>query len=202
MREIWKTIDEAPDYKVSNLGRVSSFRVYKEGYILKQKSDKDGYLEIQLTVAHGKKIWRRVHRLVANAFIPNPDNLPIVNHKDGNVKNNSVDNLEWCTNSYNISYSYRVLGKTWDKIRIGRAYTFHRVRATNIETGETQQFDCINDCARYYGVDDCCIRQRVYGRYRNPSNHPNSSLNNIFFESVGKSSNDHPSGALTQQEQG
>lgn len=72
---------------------------------LKQRESPDGYM--QVTVGIGNQRTKiSVHRLVALAFIPNPDNLPEVNHKDFNRKNNSVYNLEWCTHLYNIKYSY------------------------------------------------------------------------------------------------
>lgn len=67
---------------------------------------KHGYADIQLT--KNKKItWFRLHRLVAEAFIPNPDSLPLVNHKDENPLNNKVSNLEWCTYKHNNNYGTR-----------------------------------------------------------------------------------------------
>ena len=70
---------------------------------MKLREDKDGYLEVGM-YKDGKRYFRRAHRVVAEAFIPNPKHLPQINHKDGNVKNNNVDNLEWCTAKYNLSY--------------------------------------------------------------------------------------------------
>lgn len=99
MNEEWKVI-EGYDfaYRVSSLGRVEGTRglmkPYDNGY---------GYLIVELK-QQGKKKHKRVHRLVAEAFIPNEDNLPMVNHKDEDKTNNFVENLEWCTNNYNINY--------------------------------------------------------------------------------------------------
>lgn len=97
--EVWKDIDGYDGlYQVSNMGRVKSFKWGKER-ILKPYETGNGYLRVELQSKPFK-----LHRLVAQAFIPNPDNLPFVNHKDENPKNNMVDNLEWCDNKYNINY--------------------------------------------------------------------------------------------------
>lgn len=105
-------------YQVSNLGRVRApqkvikggryncLRTLKE-CILKQYPNKFGYLFVRLS-KQGKYKNFRVNRLVAMAFIPNPNNLPVVNHKNENILNNSVDNLEWCSIAYNNNYATRV----------------------------------------------------------------------------------------------
>lgn len=87
-------------YEVSNLGNVMSLR---SGKLLKQSTNKGGYKMLSLT-KNGKSTCFSVHRLVAMTFLPNPDNLPEVNHKDENPGNNFVDNLEWCTRKYNLNY--------------------------------------------------------------------------------------------------
>lgn len=68
--------------------------------------DTVGYYQCNLKDSNGKKYYKRVHRLVANTFIANPNNLPQVNHKDGNKLNNNINNLEWCTNSDNTQHGY------------------------------------------------------------------------------------------------
>lgn len=113
MKEIWKDIHGYEQrYQVSNIGRIKSLkRVCKRGNnhkpvnecILKPGNNK-GYMTVALS-KNGNVKYFQVHRLVAEAFIPNPDNLPCVNHKDENSLNNNVDNLEWCTYSYNNSYN-------------------------------------------------------------------------------------------------
>ena len=101
--EEWKDIDEYEGlYQVSNLGRVKSLKFGKER-ILKPDTILNGYLRVQLW-KNSKGIRYLVHRLVAQAFIDNPDKLPMINHKDENPSNNCVDNLEWCTHKYNINY--------------------------------------------------------------------------------------------------
>lgn len=102
-------------YSVSNLGRVKANariiqtaagpRKYKERLLLPEVTA-DGYLRVALCNA-GIKKRVFVHRLVAEAFLPNPDKLPVINHKDENPKNNCVENLEWCTIAYNNAYNNR-----------------------------------------------------------------------------------------------
>jgi hypothetical protein len=92
-------------YAVSNYGNVKSLKFGKEK-ILKPRADGDGYLYVTFC-KNGKMKHHKVHRLVASAFIENPDNLPQVNHKDENPSNNNADNLEWCTQEYNHNYGTR-----------------------------------------------------------------------------------------------
>lgn len=91
-------------YKISNYGRIYS--IQKRKY-LRPKSNGRGYLQIELTKEKNHKM-HYVHRLVAEAFIENPDNLPQVNHKDENKKNNATENLEWCSAKHNLSYGTRI----------------------------------------------------------------------------------------------
>lgn len=129
--EIWKDIPEEEwraipgyegYYEVSSLGNVRSLDkeikanlvnneyVNRPGRILKQKEVK-GYKTVSLCVDYEATTWR-VHRLVAMAFIPNPDSKPQVNHIDGNPSNNCVNNLEWCTAKENQWHRRNILGKT------------------------------------------------------------------------------------------
>lgn len=109
MKEVWKDIQNYEGlYQVSNLGRIKSFRKstkhrWEDEYILKPSLANNGYCQVTLydnTVRH--KFL--VHRLVAEAFLPNPNGYPQVNHKDENPLNNAANNLEWCTAEYNNAY--------------------------------------------------------------------------------------------------
>ena len=110
--EEWKNIPEFEGYQISNIGRVRSidrFSGNRKGIIkgkeLVQTSNKRRYLEVRL-FKNNKSTAKVIHRLVANAFIPNPESKPQVNHIDGNKLNNRVDNLEWMSNSENQKHAY------------------------------------------------------------------------------------------------
>ena len=146
MEEIWKPVKGFEGYyEVSDLGRVRSIdrvvvdtvrnceRLLK-GKILIQRDNGNGYKGVQFCKEH-KLCNKYVHRLVAEAFIPNKDNLPQVNHKDEDKSNNRVDNLEWCSQLYNNLYGSRMerqvntrklknehpeLFKTEDKVKVER----------------------------------------------------------------------------------
>ena len=145
--EIWKLVADYPNYSVSNYGRV---RNNKTGYILKPLEVGFGYVVVELWNKNGPKS-KKIHRLVAEAFLPNPDKKPQVNHIDGNKKNNRLDNLEWVTASENMKHSYD------SKIRVS-----HQERPVRIvETGEI--FKSVKECAEKIEGHDCdisrCLRQ-------------------------------------------
>lgn len=124
MTEAWRDIKDYENlYQVSNFGNVRSIdRVIKQynysakkdkiyiykGKILTQGIDRNHYARVVLSKNNKQKHFM-VHRLVAEAFIPNSNNLPYINHKDENSLNNVCTNLEWCTQKYNINYGTRTL---------------------------------------------------------------------------------------------
>ena len=104
--EVWKDVSGYEGmYEVSNLGRVKSLKQGKER-ILKPKTEKCGHLHVGL-YKNGEQKKYYVHRLVAQVFLSNPQNLPMINHKDDNPSNNQVENLEFCTAKYNSNYGTR-----------------------------------------------------------------------------------------------
>jgi hypothetical protein len=114
--------------------------------------DKDGYLKTAFRV-DGKRYYRRVHRLVAETFLNNPNNYPVVNHKNGIKDDNRVENLEWCTVAENTQHAFDVLG------RIGQnGGTNKRVAKINKETGELLEvFESIKEAADSVNTKTTCI---------------------------------------------
>lgn len=98
---MWKQTQINPRYEVNELGEV---RTISSGHIKAQKTDRYGYKVVCLSEGRDKRKYATVHRLVAQAFIPNPHGYPQVNHKDENKANNCVENLEWCDAHYNSHY--------------------------------------------------------------------------------------------------
>lgn len=134
MNEEWREIVGCPGYLVSNFGRVKGPR----GKILKLLDNGNGYK--QFSFGHGHKKY--VHRSVVAAFIPNPDGRKCINHKDGDKANNNVNNLEWCSYSYNNHHSYAFLGRTDPRSK----------KVRNVTTGEI--FDSIRSASRFAGQDN------------------------------------------------
>ena len=135
--EIWKNIIDFEKYSVSNFGRIKN---NETGYILKGGFDKDGYKQVTLC-KNNKQYNRRICRLVAQAFIPNPNNFPQVNHKDENKSNDNVCNLEWCNAEYNNNYGNKIKNakNTKNVICIETNELFNSIRqlAQKINTSHT-----------------------------------------------------------------
>ena len=110
-RPKWKDIvGYENEYQINQFGEIRTLKdspkLKKYDVLKPQISKRNGYV-YQMLYKNGKEKLLRVHRLVAMAFLPNPNNLPQVNHKDGNKQNNSVDNLEWCEQSDNMKHAYK-----------------------------------------------------------------------------------------------
>ena len=167
MKEIWKDIKDYEGlYQVSNLSRVRSlerWEMLKNGYsrsrkgrILKTHIDKYGYERVML-YKDGKQKLKQVHRLVAEAFIPNPDNLPCVNHKDENPLNNVVSNLEWCTYKYNINYGTAIERRS-EKMTNGKLSK--KVFQYDLEGNFIREWESVHEAGRngfnQAHIIDCC----------------------------------------------
>lgn len=148
--EIWKVINGFPNYSVSNEGHIKN---NKTGKILSPCTDTNGYLLVGL-YREGKRSTKRIHKLVAEAFIQNPLNLHDVNHKDGNKSNNHETNLEYCTRSYNMLHSSRTLGKKPRKPYVKPVVC--------IESGET--YANIETAAKAVGRSSMAIRKCLNGQ--------------------------------------
>ena len=133
--------------KIISCSKVSGFLILKEKY-KKPFKKANGYYQINLTKDGFKRNYY-VHRLVAETFIPNPNNYPEVNHKDENPANNHVENLEWCTASYNCRYS--------DIGGMLRELRGDKLKITNIVTNESQIFNSKREAAYYLKGSDAGI---------------------------------------------
>ena len=157
MIEVFKDVPGYEElYQVSNLGNVKSLIT---GKILSPGINTCGYLHVILC-KNGKQKYYLIHRLVAQAFIPNPDNYPEVNHKDKNRQNNCVDNLEWCTTQYNVEYSRAKQVAQYD-LNGNLIATWKSVREIERQTGFLQ--GSISDCCR--GHRNCKTMYGYIWRY-------------------------------------
>lgn len=168
-KEIWKDIPGYEGfYQVSNIGRVRSLdRVTKKwdgerlskGIIMKQAANIKGYLFVQLFKDGVGKI-KTVHRLVAEAFLPNDGRLPQINHKDENKRNNCVENLEWCDGLYNARYGTR-------NLRAG-ASSSKAVIVTKSDGGEYGTYSSLGDAAKAVGRSKASICNYIKAGGRSP----------------------------------
>lgn len=163
--EEWRDIEDYKGfYQVSNLGRVRSLPVKNKtkrlsGKVLVKMSNNSGYELVNLS----RKIFY-VHRLVAKAFIENPNDYPCVNHKDENKANNIADNLEWCTHKYNSNYGTRK-----ERIALNES---RKIVQYDLSGNKIKEWISATEAARYYGVrrwtiSGCCAgRQHTSCGYK------------------------------------
>ena len=157
--EIWKDVVGYEGlYKVSNKGNVHSVarkdsmgRKWGGVTLRPSHNNTGGYLSVDL-YKNGTRKKKRVHRLVAEVFIPNPNNYSEINHKDENKTNNHVENLEWCTSKYNINHGTRT------------ERTSKKVRAINIKTGVVTTFSSTAESGRK-GYDQGAVSKASRGIY-------------------------------------
>jgi len=156
MNEKWKDVKGYEGlYQVSNLGRVKTFNYKNHGTEeLLALTDNDGYYTVHIC---GEK-RPKVHRWVAEAFIPNPNNLPEVNHKDEDGHNNCVDNLEWCTSIYNNNYGTR-------NKRIAEKLSRPVLQFT-LDGAFVKEWASTRDIERSLGIMHTCISSCCLGKYK------------------------------------
>ncbi len=161
MEEIWKdVIGFESYYEVSSFGRVRRKRSYNRLHtdgILRHRLRR-GYLAVELCV-NSKQYSCSVHRLVAEAFISNPLNLPCINHKDENKLNNKVDNLEWCTYKYNTNYGDCIRRRALSRKLNGK--TCIPVQVLDINGNYIAEFRNIAECASFYKTSTTQIRRCI-----------------------------------------
>ena len=159
--EIWRALPGVPGVEISTLGNVRTLdravstekrTQFVKGRVLKQQKNNKGYPIVSIPV-DGKWIKKAVHRLIAQTFLTNPDNLPMVNHKDCDRTNNNVDNLEFCTASYNRQYQEK-FGKALSKPAF----------AINLKMLEASHFNSQIEASRVLGVNVGNISSVIKGR--------------------------------------
>lgn len=168
---IWKDIPGYEGhYQASTDGRIRSAtktvnvrngKAVKKGKELKQFMLRKGYCGVNLSV-EGRAHTKSVHRLIAITFIPNPDNLPCINHKDENPKNNCVDNLEWCTYAYNNAYGScraKAAQARMNNVRMSRAVLQYSLSGEFIA-----EYPSLAEVRRTFGysaahIDACALRK-------------------------------------------
>lgn len=185
--EVWADIPNYEGlYQVSNIGRVKSLPRGKQWPYRQTHNNirvphlKNGYLAVNLS-KNNKVKWISIHRLVAIAFIPNPQNFPCVNHKDENKLNNNVDNLEWCTYKYNVNYG---TGRERQrKSRSDNPYDYISRKIVGIKnsravrqlspTGELiSTYRSLAEASEQTGVHISTIIRHCKGKVGNDMNHP------------------------------
>ena len=189
--EIWKSYPDIPEIEVSTLGRVrtrdrmvsgkGNGTRFQKGRVLKQFISNSGYMRVNIKI-DGKQIKKSVHRLVAQTFIENPNDLPMVNHLDCDRKNNDVENLEWCNNSYNQKY----------REEFGKA-SGRPVFAVNLATLEVSRFRSRMEAGRSLGVFYQSISKVIKGRFKqtggywftNADDNADDAINRKLYE-IGK----------------
>lgn len=138
--------------QISSEGRVRSFlRDKRNGAILKATEDRKGYLRLRVTIDRENRCYK-VHRLVAEAFLDNPEGCPQVNHIDGDKHNNRADNLEWVTNVENARHAIKagLWDNVWEASRKVNEARKIPIVAINSETGERLHFESVSAAERYF----------------------------------------------------
>jgi hypothetical protein len=170
MKEILKDVPEFEDsYQVSNFGRFRGKDRYRRtcgggqrfisGRIYEPYAYPNGYLGVSAYGGDGRVKRFLLHRLVALAFIPNPNNYPQVNHKDENIKNCRVDNLEWCTPKYNANYGTRN-----ERCKLGNKRFEKPVNQYTLDGKFIKRFECLGDACRETGADISAVIRVCKGR--------------------------------------
>lgn len=170
--EQWNKIENFPGYEISSLGRIKSLPgkpqrtgVTKKTRILRGWLMNNGYRAVVL-FAKNRKTQFYIHRLVASAFILNPEKKPFVNHKNGIRDDNRLENLEWCTQSENMIHSYKILGQTKSMLgKTGKLNPFS-ISIIQIKNGiNIAEFPGISEAARITKISsgticECCKGKR------------------------------------------
>lgn len=166
--EIWESLPGVSGVEVSTFGRVrmldkvvSSERgtQFIKGRVLKSYGNGRGYLRVGIR-SNGKRTFKYIHRLVAKTFLPNPNSLPEINHKDNNPLNNNASNLEWCTHDYNVAYREKYGTPAKNFVQKSPVYV------VNLKTMETLWFESQSEASRVFGFSVSNINNVIMGKQK------------------------------------
>lgn len=161
MEEVWKDIKGYEGmYQVSSFGRVKSIPRYRVSGKIMDVACNGHYWRIKLS-KNGKSRRVMLHRIIAEAFIPNPENKPQVNHINGNKKDNSIENLEWVTISENQIHA----------IKTGLRPIKTKTGTKVINTKTMRVFESIKEASREKGIDRCYLALKLKGELKNNTNY-------------------------------
>lgn len=141
--EEYSPIPGFSNYTINEYGDIRKIKGRNAPTEMTPKKDKDGYYHLSLRDSNGDRHWLRVHRLVAMTYLDNPEELPVVNHKNGIKDDNNVNNLEWCDISYNTKHAFEVLGRS-------ASITTNKNCKLFKNTDLIGEFDSIKDAVDYY----------------------------------------------------
>lgn len=160
----WKTIPGFETYEANQYGQI---RNKKTSHVLKPQNTKRCDYLIAPLYKNGKQHCRLIHRIIAKLFVPNPSNLPCVNHKDENKQNNCASNLEWVTYKQNNNYGTR--NKRISKHNVGKKYPGVNRTGTKViarKNGKTYFFKSQRECARKLNLHSSLVNRVVNGTLR------------------------------------
>ena len=191
MGEIWKTIAENKNYQVSNLGRVRSLDRPGNNNSIKGKvlkpSDNKGYLRVSLYKNGKSNNWQYVHRLVASAFISNPENKPQVNHKNFCKSDNCIENLEWATkqeDATHLANSGRIAGENSSRVKLNWA----KVNKVREEYLNNTKNSCLT-LAKKYNISKSVITQIIHNEIWTDKNYSDVINSDKFKERLKNATN-------------
>lgn len=169
MIEQWREIKDFEKlYKISSFGNVFSIKKHKN---IKPETSNNGYLRIGLHKA-GKVYMKSIHRLVAETFIPNPENKPQINHKNGNKIDNCIENLEWVTPSENVSHRFSVLGHKSVNYRKFGSKNHSSKKVAQIEKDNIiAEYGSVREASRLTGILPSTIHRCIIGKYTHAGNY-------------------------------
>lgn len=149
---------EYDGFLVKQINNDFEFYNKRTGRKLSPSKGSDGYMQVQYRTLDGKSHHNRVHVILAHCFIPNPNNYRYVNHIDSNKLNNSLDNLEWCSNSHNVKHGWHSGNRT-HKNRT-------KLRAISLIDNKTYDFSSIRECGKFLHLDRHKIARILKGELK------------------------------------